>query len=233
MPKDITDIIDMFNRDYKYVQARAQELGIVNGTIVDDGTKTRGSSQSTLKDDDVSTKSKPRPSNLSTRDRGFSMTSDRSPSLPTPDFAKRNSGQFTFSPIVASTPGIGFGLPQFSYQSQLSANGGHSRAGSGSPATPDISFGSRPHASSQTRPSTSRSHTSDNGMVRTSTDYNNQHRRESSSTYNSAHHVDGPLASGRPYSGLFHSAMPLPEWPRGQPAFFESFVARSKCLRWV
>jgi dynamin-binding protein len=214
LPKDVSDIVDMFNRDYKYVQARAQELGICNGTIVDDGTKTRASSQSTMKDDDASTKSKPRPSNLSSRDRGLSMTSDKSPSLPTPDFAKRHSGQFTFSPIVTSAPGIGIGLPQFAYQAQPSTNGGHSRAGSGSPATPDTSFGSRPHASNHTRPSTSRSYTSDNGMPRISTDYNNQHRRESSSKYNSAtHHVDGPLSSGRPYSGLFHSAMPLPDGP--------------------
>ena len=215
LPKDISDIIDMFNRDYKYVQARAQELGIVNGTITDDGTKTRVSSQSTLKDDDASTKSKPRPSNLSSRDRGLSTTSDRSPSLPTPDFVKRHSGQFTFSPLVASTPGIGIGLPQFAHQTQSSTtNGGHSRAGSGSPATPDTSSGSRPHAPSQRRPSTSRSYTSDNGIPRISTDYNNQHRRESGSTYNSAtHHVDGPLSSGRPYSGLFHSAMPLPDGP--------------------
>jgi hypothetical protein len=214
IPKGISDIIDMFNRDYKYVQARAQELGIVNGTIADDGTKTRASSQSTMKDDGASSKSKPRPSNLSNRDRGLSMNSDKSPSLPTPDFAKRHSGQFTFSPIVASIPGVGTGPPQFAYQTQSTANGGRSRAGSGSPATPDTSFGSRPHASSYTRPSTSRSYTSDNGMPRISTDYNNQHRRESGSTFNSAtHHIDGPLSSGRPYSGLFHSAMPLPDGP--------------------
>lgn len=213
MPKNISDIIDMFNRDYKYVQARAQELGIVNGTIVDDGAKTRASSQSTLKDDDSSIKSKPRLSNLSSRDRGLSTTSDKSPSLPTPDFAKRHSGQFTFSPLIASAPGVGFALPQFAYQNQTTS-GGHSRAGSGSPATPDTSFGSQPYASNQTRPSTSRSHTSDNDIPRISTDYNGQHRRESGSTYNSAtHHVDGPLSSGRPYSGLFHSAMPLPDGP--------------------
>ncbi|KAG0650735.1 Dynamin-binding [Hyphodiscus hymeniophilus] len=215
VPKEISDIVDMFNRDYKYVQARAQELGIVNGTIADDGTKTRASSQSTMKDDDASSKSKSRPSNLSSRDRGLSTTSEKSPSLPTPDFAKRHSGQFIFSPLIASgTPGIGIGLPQFAYQTQSSTNGAHPRADSGSPAAPDTSFGSRPYALSQTRPSTSRSHTSDNGMTRVSTDYNPQHRRESGSTYNSAsHHVDGPLSSGRPYSGVFHSAMPMPDGP--------------------
>ena len=214
LPKGISDIIDMFNRDYKYVQARAHELGIVNGTIADDGTKTRASSQSTLKDDDSSSKSKRRASNLSSNDRGLSITSDRSPSLPVPEFARRHSGQFTFSPILASAPGLSIGLPQFAYQNQSSTNGGHSRAGSGSPAMPNTSFDLRPHAPSQTRPSTSRSYASENGMARISTDYSNQHRRESGSTLNSiSHHVDGPLSSGRPYSGLFHSAMPLPDGP--------------------
>jgi hypothetical protein len=215
LPKDVSDIVDLFNRDFKYPQARAQELGICNGTyLLPDGSKARASSQSTLKDDDASTKSKPRPSNLSSRDRGFSTASDKSPSLPTPDFAHRHSGQFTFSPIVASAPGIGIGMPQFSYQNQTSTSNGHSRAGSGSPATPDATLGSRPHASSHGRPSTSRSFTSDSGMARVGADYNTQHRRESGSTYNSAsHHVDGPLTSGRPYSGLFHSAMPLADGP--------------------
>jgi hypothetical protein len=206
MPKDIKDIVDMFTRDYKYVKARAAELGIVNGTF-DNGMNTRGS-QST-QDDDSSLKTKGRPSNLSSRSRGLSFTGDKSPSLPTPDFAKRHSGQFTFSPIVSDSPG----LSQFPYQSQpFSAS--HSGAGSGSPATPDPT-GSRPHAPTMPRPSTGRSYTSDNGAPRASTDYNTQRRRESGSTYNSAsHYVDGPPPpSARPYSGLFHSAMPLPDGP--------------------
>jgi len=33
MPKDIADIVSMFTRDFKYVEARAQELGIVNGFL--------------------------------------------------------------------------------------------------------------------------------------------------------------------------------------------------------
>jgi len=203
MPRDIGHIVDMFSRDYKYVQGRAQELGIVNGTLLDGGAKTRQSSSST-KDDE---RAKGRPSNLSSRSRGLSVNSDKSPSLPTPDFAKRHSGQFTFSPTVSTAPG----LPQFSYQPY---SNGHSRAGSGSPATPDTA-GSRPHASSLARPSTGRSYTSDNGVPRISTDSNTQYRRESASTYNSGggHHVDGPIQSARPFSGVFHSAMPLEDGP--------------------
>ncbi|EDO01569.1 hypothetical protein SS1G_04044 [Sclerotinia sclerotiorum 1980 UF-70] len=86
---------------------------------------------------------------------------------------------------------------------------GHSRAGSGSPAT-DASA-SRLYSS--TRPSTSRSIASENGVVpRISTDLG--HRRESSSTQASASYmVDGPLRDQRPFSGIFHSAMPLPDGP--------------------
>jgi hypothetical protein len=199
LPKDNADILDMFHRDYKYADAKLQELGINNGTFGSWGV-TRGS-QSTQ---DEESQKKGRPSNLSSRSRGLSAASDRSPSLPTPEFVKRNSGQFTFSPIMSNGPG----LPQFAYQSMPYSNG-HSRAGSGSPATPDTAS-SRPYHQPLARPGTSRSHTSDNGMVvagipRGNSEYSTP-RRESGSTYNSHH--EGP-PSARPFSGLFHSAMPM------------------------
>jgi hypothetical protein len=206
MAKDIPDIIEMFHRDFPYVEARAEELGIVNGTFLDITTTTRGS-QSTVNDDASSRKG--RPSNLSSRSRGLSVTSDKSPSLPTPDFAKRHSGQFTFSPITA-TPSA----PQFAYQNQPYASA-HSGNGSGSPATPDptAGSGSRQHMANMARPNTGRSFTSDNGTPRLSTEPYSQHRRESGSTYTSGYQDGPPLPSSRPYSGLFHSAMPLPDGP--------------------
>ncbi|KAG4423218.1 hypothetical protein IFR04_003584 [Cadophora malorum] len=200
MATTVQEITDMFHRDFKYSEAKFQELGIINGTF-GSGMSTRPS-HSTQDDESMR---KGRPSNLSSRSRGLSFNSDKSPSLPTPDFAKRHSGQFTFSPIVANTPG----LPHFNHQPYSFSNG-HSRAGSGSPATPDTANSAR-HQASMARPSTSRSHTSDTPM-RPSNDYNSQYRRESGSTYNS-HYVDGPPPSTRPYSGVFHSAMPLPDGP--------------------
>jgi hypothetical protein len=205
VPKDIAEIVEMFSREYKYGEARAHELGIISGNFGQGVERDSGVTRSS-QGDGSSLHAKSRPSDLS-RTRGLSMTSDKSPSLPTPDFAKRHSGQFTFSPLVTNAPG----LPQFAYSHQPYSTS-HSRAGSGSPATPDHT--GRPHASSLARPGTSRSYTSDNGMQRISTDYNHQHRRESGSTYNSAsHHIDGPPMSGRPFSGIFHSAMPLPDGP--------------------
>lgn len=200
VPKDIADIVDMFHRDYKYNEARLNELGIINGTF-GSGSMNRASTNSAQED-------KSRPSDLSARSRGLSINSERSPVLPTSEFSHRLSGQFTFSPFSTTAPG----LPQFAYQSQSYSNG-HSRAGSGSPATPDTSSSQRYHPPASTRPGTGRSFTSDSAM-RMSTDYNTQHRRESGSTYNSAsHHVDGPPMSGRPYSGIFHSAMPMHDGP--------------------
>lgn len=193
MPKGITDIVEMYFREFKYVEASVQTLGIVSGYF-ESFSKTRGS-QSTQDDESA------RPSLSATsrsRIRGHSVNSDKSPSLPTPDFAKRSSGQFTFSPLVSNSPG----LPQLAYQTPFS--NGHSRGGSGSPATPD-GLTSRQH-SNLPRPSTGRSFTSDGGM-RAVNDYNTQVRRESGSGSAYNHHVDGPH-TGRPYSGIFHSALP-------------------------
>ena len=206
MPKDVSDIVEMFQREYKYAEKRIQELGIINGTYDlverDSGLSTRSS-----QGDDSLLHAKSRPPNLTGRSRGFSTTSDKTPSLPTPDFAKRSSGHFAmFSPAAPTAQSAS----QFAYSHQA-YSAGHSRTGSGSPATPDT--GSRPHASGFARPSTSRSYTSDSGM-RAGNDYNVQHRRESGSTYNSAsHHVDGPPLSMRPFSGVFNSAMPMPDGP--------------------
>jgi hypothetical protein len=214
MPNDVSDIVNMFARDFKYVEVRAQELAIVNGSFLTATPKPR-TSQSTPTPISItaSTEPKGRPSNLSSRSRGMSINSDQTPSLPTPDFERshRHSGQFAFSPIGPPTPSF-----QFAHQTQSYSNG-HSRNGSGTPATPDpnAAFASRHHTSSLARPSTGRSHTSETGGTqRPSNDYNTQQRRESGSTSTShGYHMDGPLQSTRPYSGVFHSAMPLPDGP--------------------
>ncbi|PBP22886.1 RhoGEF domain-containing protein [Diplocarpon rosae] len=197
----IEDIADMFHRDFKYSEAKIQEFGIINGSF-GTGMSTRPSPSA--QDEEYR---KGRPSNLSSRSRGISFNSDISPSLPTPDFAKRHSGQFTFSPLLANAPG----LPLSVHQPHSFSNS-HSTAGSGSPSlTPDTASSSRYHASAS-RPSTSRSQTSDTAGMRQSNDYNSPYRRESGSTYNS-NYIDGPSPSSRPFSGMFHSAMPLADGP--------------------
>jgi hypothetical protein len=205
VPKDIADIVNAFKRDYKYQESRADELGIVNGNFPElDKVGSSGRSDTESR--------KARPSNLSTRSRGLSINSDRTPSIPTPDFAKRHSGQFVMSPIhppSANVPSFSYSNPYSTPQSTI-----HSRRDSGSPATPDYMIQPRPSAASLARPNTGRSFVSDSGLQRGSSDYNTPLRRESGSTQNSGyHHIDGPPISNRPYSGIFHSAMPLPDGP--------------------
>ncbi|XMA14566.1 hypothetical protein WAI453_007357 [Rhynchosporium graminicola] len=201
MAATIPDITDMFNRDFKYSEAKYQDLGIINGSF-GSGMSTRASQS--MQDDESLRKG--RASNLSGRSRGLSLNSDKSPSLPTPDFAKRHSGQFTFSPISANAPS----LPHFNAYQPQSFSTGHSRTGSGSHAASEMASSGR-HQASMVRPNTSRSQTSDTPR-RPSNDYYSQYRRESGSTYNS-HYIDGPPPSTRPYSGVFHSALPLPDGP--------------------
>lgn len=191
IPKDIEGIVDMFSRDYKYVEGRAQELGIVNGNF-DGVVRPRLSIQ-----DEEAAKPKHRPSNLLTRPQSIT-TSDKSPSLPTPDFVKADSQQFTFSPLVANTPILPTPYAGPAYTQA------HTRVGSASPATADP-YASR-HYPTNGRPGTSRSHTSDTVGPRPSTDYTTLSRRESG--YSASRHIDGPPSSTRPYSGLFTSALP-------------------------
>jgi len=198
MPKNIEDIVDMFSRDFKYVEAKAWELGIINKTFGND-IKARPS-QSTQDDDSL--RSKPRPSDLSSRSRGVSVASDKSPSLPTPDFARRHSGNFTFSPITVSSPGLPqpYGGPAYIQH--------YRNMGPASPLAAEQPSSSRPYTSTG-RPSTSRSHTSESALARMSTDHNTPSRRGSGSNYYGMQY-DGPpsSATNRPYSGLFNSALP-------------------------
>ncbi|KAA8576546.1 hypothetical protein EYC84_006653 [Monilinia fructicola] len=143
-----------------------------------------------LKDSD-SVKTKGRLSDSSARPQGLSLATphDTSPSLPTPDFAKRHSGQFSFSPILANGPGLPAHAP---YQPAAYSNG-HSRPGSGH----------------QHHVALHPTMVAFQGLVRILGIVG-----ESSSTQASASYmVDGPLRDQRPFSGIFHSAMPLPDGP--------------------
>lgn len=196
VPNDIGDIVSTFHRDFQFAEARIQELGIVNGTFLTGTTKPR-TSQSTSTP--FANDPKGRTSNLSSRSRGLSFNGERSPALPTPEFEKtRHSGNFT-----------GSSAAQLGYQS--ASHSSHSRSGSLTPGTPDPAFGSRSHTANLARPNTGRS---DSGTPRPSNEFNSQNRRESGSTTNSGYrHIDGPPQTMRPFSGLFHSAMPLPDGP--------------------
>jgi hypothetical protein len=200
LPKDIEDIIDKFNRDYKYQQGRIQELGIANGAFLEDIPKGRLSHSTTAtKEDDASTKSRAQPPPpLDNRPRGQSINSDHSPSLPTPDFAKRHSGQFTFSPIVPVAPNLQFSTRDFPPMDSIS------RGGSGSPSILEAWMNSKPYSA---RPTPRLSYDS-GGPLRTSVESGEATSPSGSAYYSASQTIDNLPASSRPFSGLFHSAMP-------------------------
>ncbi|OBU00026.1 hypothetical protein VE01_01713 [Pseudogymnoascus verrucosus] len=74
LPKDVNDILDKFNRDFKHQDARAQAMSILNGSTV--ASARSRLSQSTARDDEVSLKSKSRASTTNNRTRGLSTQSE-------------------------------------------------------------------------------------------------------------------------------------------------------------
>lgn len=186
-------------------------IGIVNPAL-------KGRTSQSTTDDASSTlsKSKSRANDhLSPRGRGLSINSDHNiPNLPTPDFAKRNSGQFSLSPTT------GLPSPGHYYRDYYSGVNGHARGGS-SPITTEASASASVTRSTTTlsasaRPNTGRSYES-MSLPRQSSDSAAltyaQSRRDSNSTFNSSAQPPSGAHETRRLSGLFHSALPLPDGP--------------------
>lgn len=103
LPKDVNDILDKFSRDFKHQDAKAQAMGILNGTTV---ASARGRhSQSTARDDEVSLKSKSRASTINNRTRGLSTQSEAT----VPDQAQKGTEQSRAS-LSANTASLAVAL---------------------------------------------------------------------------------------------------------------------------
>lgn len=200
---ELSEIVNTFQREFQLQEERAAAIGILNPTL-------KGRTSQSTTDDASSTlsKTRSRPNDLiPPRGRGLSVNSDHVPSLPTPDFVKRNSGQFSLSPTS----------PGHYYRDYYSGIHGHSRGISNSPITAEPSSASRP-TMGIARPGTGRSFesTSMTSIPRQSSESAahaaSQNWRDSNSTYNSNY----PGPETRRLSGLFHSALPLPDGPEDQ-----------------
>jgi len=263
---ELSEIVSTFQREFMLQEERAMAIGILNPTV----GKGR-SSQSTTDGDasSVMSRTRSRPGELlgTPRARGLSINSEHIPSLPTPDFAKRNSGQFSLSPTSTSATLPSPGHYYRDFYSGITNNGGQHGRGmiAGSPGiTPDLptsssaSFGPRiaptvPGSASAARPNTGRSYDSGgttlqprqssdstigSGMIAqgllsmtpTTTmmniagmrdrDRDRENRRDSNSTFSSSvYYPNGGSTTAfnngetRRLSGLFHSALPLPDGP--------------------
>jgi hypothetical protein len=150
----------------------------------------------------------------------LSINSDYVPTLPTPDFAKRNSGQFSLSPASSALPS-----PANYYRDYYSGVNGQARGASGSPITSAdaTANGPRPVTSAISpvaRPNTGRSFdvASLPRQSSESTPAMSTNLRDSNSTFNSSYPPGAGAGAGseqhaRRLSGLFNSALPLPDGP--------------------
>lgn len=200
--RDISDIVTTFQRDFREMEEQVMSLGILNQVL-----KPR-SSVSTM--DDTMSRIKSRPSDLgSNRPRGLSVTSDQTPVLPTPDFAKSpNPSQFPTSPPPPPNSSLANSSSYF-YRDYYSGLGSR---GPASPASSEFSGAPRSIPPITTRPGTGRSFDSTGmpiPMTRPSTDSlsTNHLRRESNAASSPA--LSG--GDGRRNSGLFQSALPVTE----------------------
>lgn len=198
----VSDIVSTFQRDYKFAEEQLLSIGLLNPSYL---SRTSQSTTATYAStDDGSSRTRPRLAELGLRDRGRSLTSDQAPALPTPDFPKRNSGQFSLTPshtipspqqyyyrdYYAGTSGRGF-----------SGHSGHSTPLAGEPS-PIARSGVPPPA----RPSTGRSYDS-GAPPRQSSESSAYNKRDSYTTPGSGY----PFPEHRRYSGLFQSALPMPD----------------------
>ncbi len=219
---ELSEIVSSFQREWALQEEKAMALGILNPTL-----KSRASQSTNDDASSIKSRTRSRPSDIhSPRGRGLSINSDYVPTLPTPDFAKRHSGQFSLSPASSALPS-----PANYYRDFYSGiNGGGGGASvNKSPVTPADPYPpsrtmTAPAGPPPVRPSTGRSFDSTT-LPRQSTDSaamsmgmgmsHNHSRRGSNSTFNSSYHPDphqqSQQSTTRRLSGLFNSALPLPD----------------------
>jgi hypothetical protein len=204
---DLKEVVSTFQRDFPYVQEQVANIGMLNPAY-----KSR-MSQSTTDGDEATPRGRQRPSALDTRGRGLSLNVDTAPSLPTPDFVRRSSGSFSMSPGIdaRSIPS-----PHQYYYKDYYAGLQGTPASSIAPMSPETGGSSSRSiagvalGATSTRPSTGWSHES-TVLTRQSSDLPSQNHRDSSHTAHSSAFTT-PHDSRR-FSGLFQSALPLPDGP--------------------
>lgn len=198
---DLREVVSTFQRDFPYAQEQIANIGILNPAY-----RGRMSQSTTASVDESLLKVRSRPAEIDpARARGMSLNGDQAPILPVPDFPKRHSGSFTMSP---TSTGMGT-IPsphQYYYRDYYTGFSNHQH-GAASPLSPEMPGSSRSFAAS-TRPSTGRSFDSGT-MPRQSSESTNQPPRDSNTSYSS----NWPAQESRRFSGLFHSALPLPDGP--------------------
>ncbi|RYC63706.1 hypothetical protein CHU98_g2497 [Xylaria longipes] len=198
---EVSAIVSAFFQDYKFQDEQINTIGIINPA-----SKGRPSHSTSV--DEASSRYRLRPAEPSPRHRGLSLNSDIAPSLPTPDFLKRHSGQFAASPSIGSVSS-----PNQSYRDYYNGANGHIRPPD-SPKALDFSSVSRSLAT-PVRPGTGQSHDS-SGPVRQSVESSSQSRHYANSAQSSPYQTP----DNHRFSGIFQSALPMSDTQ-------ESYLRRS------
>ena len=230
-PAKAQEIVDDFTANFAFVEAQVLSLGLCNGSMLNDVANQIGFlSPTTLNSEDPHTPrqaSQASSLDLSKR-RTLSVSSDKSPVLPQPDFGGRSSGSFL--PMTESA--------------QLAPGGnyitnGRIRASSTlsghSPRTPEVpgsyhssfSNSTTPVSALPGRPSTATPRTYTEPMPRPNVDTPVTNRRsQDSSNVSGFPGSFGPPSAGssqypdtsdsQRYSGFFSSAMPMSDSPPSQ-----------------
>ena len=246
IPATVQDIVSAFSGDFNFFEAQVLSLGICNGSMLNDVANQINflSPTTTLSGEDPTTRQASQTSSLDlSKRRTLSVSSDKSPVIPHPDFGGRSSG--SFFPIGDGVQLAPAGNNHLNYM-----NNGRMRASSTlsghSPRTPEVPGSYHSYSNNTTpitatatasstvtpnRPSTAlpRTHTEPSpSMSRPSMDNtslngtNNDDAasagRFSGTTYppSSASSQQRDATDSQRYSGFFSSAMPMSDSPPTQ-----------------
>lgn len=214
------EIVNSFMGDFKFFEDQVESLGICDGTMLSDTANMMSfsSPSSTLNGSNFHTL---RQGSIDSRHRAHSLSSEKSPSLPQPDFGYHGGGSF----FAVGDTSISSLQREPSRRMRASSNvSGHS------PRTPEVPGSYRSYSNSTTpinatpgrAPlSTGRTVTDPSPSLRPSTDNGRGSRLSDDSTLaprpspgTSYHHMHPrPGSPSNRFSGFFSSAMPMSDSP--------------------
>lgn len=244
VPSNTQQIVDSFTSDVTFFETQLQFLGICNGSLVNDVANlvsflspSTTSNATTLNGDEA--KSSRETSSLEfAKRRTLSISSDKSPQLPRPDFGGRTSGSFfSVGDAVQMVPGP---PNQVESDHRMRASSNISgKSGVFSVKTPEVPGSYRSYSNSTTPVNSTPGRPLTAATARTFTDPSSSYHRSSTEVNGGNQQSDSSAISGRPpsgktyppitatyqprssspparNSGVFSSAMPMSDSPRSE-----------------
>ena len=234
IPATAQDIVNAFSGDFSFFEAQVLSLGICNGSMLNDVANQINflSPTTTISGEDQTTRQASLSSSLDlSKRRTLSVSSDKSPVIPHPDFGGRNSGSFfpIGDGVQLAPAGNYLTNGRMRASSTLSAQSPrtpevpgsyHSYSNNTTPiatTTPNRPSTALPRTNTEPSPSMSRPSVDNPSLNRPSEDSASADRL-SGTTYppSSASSQPRDTAESQRYSGFFSSAMPMSDSPPTQ-----------------